>query len=66
LYNQLGSLGTKLVEDVLVIIHGGSAVSRGGNDTSTSTRQQTLEDLNTDTALADTGEKCSFLSESDT
>lgn len=64
--NKLGALGTKLVENALVVVDSSSRVSRGGHDTGTTTREKTLEDLNTDGTLADTGEKSGLLGESDT
>jgi hypothetical protein len=64
--NQLGPLGSDLVEDLFVVVDRCSAVSRCCDDTDCSTRQETLEDLYTDTALSNTGKEGGFLGESDT
>lgn len=66
-YNhELGTLGTELVEDVLVVVDRFPRVSRGGNDDGCTTSQQTLQDFNTDTAFADTGHQGSLFGESGT
>lgn len=54
------------MEDVLVVVDGISAVSRGGDNTSTTTREQTLQDLHTDRALSDTGQQSRLFGVSDT
>jgi hypothetical protein len=54
------------VEDLLVVVDRGSAVSRCGDDADGSTRQETLENLDTDTAFSDTSKERSLLGESDT
>lgn len=64
--NKLGALGTNLMENVLVVVDGSSRVSRGGHDTGTTTREETLEDFDTDGTLADTGEKGGLFGKSDT
>ena len=54
------------MEDVLVVVDGSSTIPRGGDDTCRSTRQQSFEDLDTNTAFANTGEKGCFLGEGHT
>lgn len=45
------------MENVLVVVDGVATVSGSGDDTGTATREETLEDLDTDTSFAYTGEQ---------
>jgi hypothetical protein len=53
--NQLGTLGSELMEDVLVIVDGVPTVSGCGHNTGATSGQKTLENLHTDTALTNSG-----------
>jgi len=64
--DKLGAFGSELVEDVLVVIDSVPAVPGCGNNTCATSGQETLENLNTNTAFTDTGKKCSLLGEGDT
>lgn len=54
------------MEDALVVVDSSAAVSRRGDDTCSTAREKTFENLDTDRAFTDTGEKGSLLGKGDT
>lgn len=59
--DELGALCATLVVDGLVVIDSGTAVTRSGDNASGTASQETLEDLDTDAALADTSKQGGLL-----
>lgn len=52
-----GAARAEALEDPLVVLEGGTAVAGGGDDDAGTTGEETLQDLDTDRTLADTGEE---------